>query len=237
MRLYRDGILHRILCSLLWPTGYWPWRHSCSALWSHGGPAESHRHVFPASPEATVLCSAGDICELETGSGLCGFLWEILVWTAVVVFIVKSQHTLRREKVLANSFAAPIIEYGRVSENIGLMAQARETLLSPVAGASLCSYRCCVWQHLIKSRTGFHLGFSIFSWKKTEKWTSTLLFPGPSMVHFQRWTWSLEDATKGLQTQVIEQIKEHLKTSEDNGEQLWKKETMVWVKTRIFGKV
>lgn len=111
MCLCGDGILHGIPCGQLWPIGYWRQRQSCGALQNHGGPAESHRNVFPADPGAAELCSAGYICVPETGSGLCGFPCESLVCTAVVVFIVKSQHNLRRAKGLANRFAAPINVY------------------------------------------------------------------------------------------------------------------------------
>lgn len=42
----------------------------------------------------------------ETGPGLWGFPWETLARTAVVVFIVKGRPPLRREKELAERFAA-----------------------------------------------------------------------------------------------------------------------------------
>lgn len=91
-------------------------RQTCTALGSHAGPAECHRNVLPPSPAAAVQCS-GNICVLKTGPGLCGFPWEILVCPAMVVFIVKSQHTLRMEEEedLAKVLSAPVRVYWRAS--------------------------------------------------------------------------------------------------------------------------
>lgn len=89
----------------VWPTGTGI-RGRAVVLFGAMGPAQRHRNVFPASPRTAGRYSAGDTCVLDTGPGLCGFPWEILACTAVVVFIVKSGHTLRREKELAKGFAA-----------------------------------------------------------------------------------------------------------------------------------
>lgn len=90
----------------------------------------------------------------------------------------------------------------------GLM-QAREPSVT-TGGASLCSYRCRVWQHLIKIKTGLH------SWKKTESKPSKCLFN--SMVCGQKR--SLEDASKYLQSQGTK-TKEHLEHMENTFRRQW----------------
>lgn len=53
---------------------------------------------------------------LRQGITLLGFPWEIPVCVAMIVFIVKSQHILRKEKELAKRFSAGFEESRKVSE-------------------------------------------------------------------------------------------------------------------------
>lgn len=53
-----------------------------------------------------------------------------------MIFIVKSQHTLRRGKALAERRSVQVEVYGKGSEKNALMTETTEVLKSPVVEAS-----------------------------------------------------------------------------------------------------
>ncbi|CAK7296099.1 Melanoma inhibitory activity protein 2 [Vulpes lagopus] len=70
-------------------------------------------------------------------SGLCEFPWEILLYGAVLVLIVKKLHILRSVKALGKRCSVPAEVCGKRRENMGPMTQAGNTLGVPEVKASL----------------------------------------------------------------------------------------------------
>ena len=74
-----------------------------------------------------------------------GFLWVILICTAVMVFIVKSGHSLRRGEGLLRRQYAQNEASGKGVEETGLKAQAHEALTPPGWEASPLPLQPLLW--------------------------------------------------------------------------------------------
>lgn len=140
------------------------------------------------------------------------FSWEILVYAAVIVFIVKRLCTLKNKKEVAQQLTDQAEEYGKFSQKTRLFTQAYETMKSPPkVDSPLKLQALCL--------AVFHKGMKSFisspgdSLEPKSKFPK-LLFHTMIITRLQAQTWLLQESSESLRLQVIE-TKDILRASQN----------------------
>ena len=146
------------------------------------------------------------------------FSWEILVYVAVIVVIVKRLYNLKKEKEAAQQLTDKAEEYGKFSQKTRLFTQAYEAVKSPPkVDSPLKLQTLCL--------AIFHKGMNSFtslpgdSLKEQKSKFPKLLFHTMMITRLQAQTRLLQESSESLRLQVIE-TKDILRTSQNNVNQV-----------------
>lgn len=146
------------------------------------------------------------------------FSWEMLVYAALFVFIVKRLYTLKKKKEAAQQLTDKAEEYGKFSQKTRLFTQAYETMKSPPkVDSPLKLQTLCL--------AVFHKGVNSFtsspggSLEEQKSKLPKLLFYTMMITRLQAQTRLLQESSESLRLRVIE-TKDILRASQNNVNQI-----------------